>query len=204
MNKLLKFFLSGAFICLVLLFANIEETFAAEQDVSEMLDQISEKYEVGDILSEEDAEIIKNYANLAKPTQSTLPILTETSEENPITTFGTGTFYNTKTLNGVTATVSGTCKVNHWNPLKNTYDCTNNAKTNKGTVKAIITHTAYGILGIDGSIGKIYSKSFSKSGSGTAYLRNGDDYAGGVVWSTSVLKATATYGNTTVSAWDSY
>jgi hypothetical protein len=70
-------------------------------------------------------------------------------------------------------------------------------------VKVAWTHTAYGIVGAKGLIGKIYSKTYSHSvKSHTAYRKASGHYAGGAVYTMSVAKATATYGKYKVTVTD--
>ena len=173
-------------------------SFASESDpIVDELNRIADAYDVGETLSDEDAAFVLEHGNPAPKSTDTMPRFSYSP-----------TLSDDKTLNGVWVGVQASCTINHWNPLSNKYNCTVKANSNNGTVKAQLEHVAYGLLGKDDKLGKIYERTFpassSKDNPTHASLSDGDTYAGGVVVSTTTVRGTAVYNSTTVSAYDSY
>lgn len=183
-------------MCLILGFAQVTSAHGSSsfdfmtniEKEAKML-EIDEKYEVGEILSDKDAEFIIKYAQEAE----------QEADPGTITINAKKNFNGSKYVSGMLVSVSGTCDVNVWNPLKNRYSCDVYGQTNKGKVKAEYTHTAYGYLGKDKKVGKIFTKTH-KTGynTGLSILSASHSYVGFVVYAHGVAKATATYGNTIV------
>ncbi|MGE7690960.1 hypothetical protein ACQKMI_17305 [Lysinibacillus sp. NPDC097214] len=190
--------LSALFMTLIFIGGFTTSSFASESNpITDELNRIADEYEVGEVLSDEDAEFVLEHGNLAPESTDIMPIFSYSP-----------TLSGSKTLNGVWVGVQASCNINHWNPFSNKYNCTVKANSNKGTVKAQLEHVAYGLLGKDGKLGKLYGRTFpassSKDNPTHASLSAGDNYVGGVVVSTTTVRGTAVYGSTTVSAYDSY
>lgn len=194
-----KLILSNLFIALLLLVGFSNPSLASENSVLEFnsitdeLQRIINEYEMGEPLSEEDAAFVLEHGNKA-PQQS---------EIRPMFSYSPNLSAQ-KTVDGLWVGVSATCEIDHWNPLENKYECTVYANSNKGTVIPYIEHVAWGVIG-ENLIGKVYERTFKgESGTRNAKLSDGDTYAGGVLVSTTTVRATAKYGSTTASAFDSY
>ncbi|WJV18632.1 hypothetical protein QU593_21335 [Rossellomorea marisflavi] len=164
-------------------------------EIQNKLIEIDEKYEVGDVLSEEDGEFVKKYA--MKASQPSGEFTTQKIFS------GTKKYNKSRTVSGLKATISGSCNINHWNVLNNKYDCSLKATSNKGKVTTKVKHSAYGVLG-NKTVGKIYSKT-SKSGAGKlkSSLGASDNYAGVVTNSITTVYAKAVSGDVTNEVSDS-
>ncbi|MDW0115003.1 hypothetical protein QT711_17725 [Sporosarcina saromensis] len=142
--------------------------------------EINSKYDVGEPFSEEDGAFIMKYAMKHAPDETINPMIIYNK-----------VYSATNSLSGVSATISGTCRIDHLVPFVNSYSCDLYARSNKGTVSAILEHTAYGAIG-EKAIGIVYSRTHtSNAGQQAANLSAGNNYGAFVAWSYTSVKAQA-------------
>lgn len=172
------------------------ETLSEEEIYAKMV-EINDKYEVGDVFSDEDSEFVMKYGNNNGSFSNPENIA-------PYKIFnGTKTYSGQKSSGGVKVYISGTCKINHWNVLKNVYDCTLYGRSNAGDVTVTLEHTAFGLIG-EKKIGKVYSRTHkSAKNPRSVNLVNGNQYSAGVAYSLTVVKARAVQGKIDITATDS-
>lgn len=166
-----------------------------EEVLKEDLSKISDSYEIGETLSEEDANLIKAYAIVSG--QNKIP--TEEESYSAVKTLGTkvsaygndyttqgilpkGTLYFDKVKLGVG--VKGTCSYN-FITLTYKYNCGTTGYSGKSGVKHKLTHDAYA-PSLSGELQKKYSETYSNSSSTkTASVTASDEYFGGLnIWMT--------------------
>lgn len=158
------------------------------EDINQKFDQIAEKYEVGDELSKEDAEFVKEYA---------------TPSENSVGAQKSQSFNKTGYTSGkkVGGNIKGNVTANH-GAVTSSWGTNFLAKKVKGNitkVKASATHTAYGAVG-SGGVGLVYKNSFSKTCNTTqCRLQESEKYSAVVAYSYTTAKGTFHYKSGSVS-----
>ena len=177
-----------------------------EEEISKRFDIIDSTYKVGEKFSDKDAEFIVHYAE-SKPNARVLT---------------TKSFNKTKTRYNVTVTIKGSLR-HTGGILNHSYGGSFYADVTKGShvasLKNVITHKAYGLVGDSGTyIGIVHDSSTSSqtssswkpnltSGKRDLYIDNDKKYTAGpglAYWrSNAYVKVTTKAGSTfTLYAWD--
>ncbi|SMO86562.1 hypothetical protein [Melghirimyces algeriensis] len=123
----------------------VEEKPSIVNTVDAKMDEIDRKYKVGEMLSKEDAEFVKEHAN---------------GRSGGIGILKTNHFKRSGGISGLRVSLRGSVTANHY-LATNTWGVNYTAKKTSGAkkLKKIYMygkHTAYGIIG-SGGIGKVYS-----------------------------------------------
>lgn len=177
-----------------------------EEEISKRFDIIDSTYKVGEPFSDKDAEFIVHYAESKQNSR----LLTKKS------------FNRTKTRYNVTVTIKGSLRHTE-GVLNHSYGGSFYADVTKGShvasLKNVITHKAYGLVGDSGTyIGLVHDSSTSSktsktwkpnltSGKRDLYIDNDKKYTAGpglAYWrSNAYVKVTTKAGSTfTLYAWD--
>ena len=178
-----------------------------EEVLEKNLEAISEKYEVGEILSEEDADLIKAYAIASgqnqTPTKSASysavkGIASSVESSGNVSTMGLspqGNLYFNKTE--LKVAVTGTCSYNFLT-LTHKYTCGTAGHSDKIGVTHSLTHDAYALIS-SGDVLKKHTNTFKRSTSTkkVVSVTASDEYfAATNVWMTFTAKTTSK-GHTT-------
>ncbi|WP_096435694.1 hypothetical protein [Alteribacter populi] len=189
----------GIFMVVILFFTiTVSESFAktnneddlTTEEIIEKLEEIDTKYEVGDRLSDDDAEFIKEYAKM--------DVVYEATEIQPL---GGNSFIRTGQNNSgsVRARAAGTVGSSH-GIINNSYyaNFTTSITTGGYLVNSIrnsVSHSAYGAIG-SGGIGKVFSGS-----KGTTCVTNTcesnlkESYSASVAYSSTIARATINWSS---------
>lgn len=155
----------------------------SKEQIEARFAEINSKYKVGEPFSEADTAFIMKYAMKHTSDETTDETINPTAITNKV-------YSNTKSLSGVDATISGTCRIDHLVPFINSYDCNLCGRSNTGTVTVSLEHTAYGMVG-EKVAGVVYSRTHtSQSGTRAANLGAANDYGAFVLWSYTTVRAT--------------
>lgn len=153
--------------------------------------EIDAKYEVGEELSEEDAEFVKKQAKEKEEKEADFQAMAQ----NTFTGSGknSGNTVKSTTLGQISDSLG------YWN---HKYTLSMTTKTTKGKATKIqnkYTYSAYG-AGLNGGLAKVYSKSDSSScESQSCYSYFSEKYSGLVVYSVANVTAKITYSGGTFS-----
>ncbi len=177
-----------------------EMSLTSEQKevVYEQIEEINNKYEIGEPFSKEDQAFIEKYVPLLnKPSKQSSDIGLMYDDGD------TADFYNYKTSSDglVTAVIAGIC-INEVNTMtmKHGYgaDYTTSVQVDGreylNSITSEVTCTAYGLVGSDGQIGKVYDDELTSSTS--TYVLDFDEYenyTAVVVYAVVNVKSTIRY-----------
>lgn len=160
-----------------------------KEAIYEEIEKINSKYEIGEPFNKEDRAFIEKYIPLINKKSSEIGLMAESE------------FYNSKTSSDglVTAVIAGKAisEVNVFNHVFGADYTTvvhEDGREYLEEIECRVNCTAYGIVGSDGAIGKIYEKTLTASTD--EYVIDFDEienYSGGVLYSVVNVKSVITY-----------
>lgn len=165
-----------------------------EAQIIEKLNEIADNYEIGEPLSTEDDEFVKEYVPAVKPQD---PDEIRTRKKKSTSVYG----YNSN--NTVGGSVSGEIwadigTVNH------SFGGSIKTTISKGSAKEVVTkirHLAFGVVGIGGTVvGIVQNKTLKATckGSSPCSLNDSHRYMASVAYATTYAEADIKYGNGSV------
>jgi hypothetical protein len=162
----------------------------SNESIIKRFEEINRKYDVGELLSDEDAAFIKQYANYISSDYVT-------DNETMIQPMAMEYFYGKGSRNGISAAVLGTYNIN-MGAVNTDYTISMTTAISSGSPTKITNkyeHAAYGIIG-SGGIGKVYSTTDNNScsNSKSCYsLFENEYFALGNVYAVTLIKSTIYY-----------
>ncbi|WP_207652595.1 hypothetical protein [Anaerovirgula multivorans] len=180
----------------------IDEPFSEEdadeltkEEIALKFEEINSKYEIDEPFSEEDVEFVKKYAKKIE----------QDKEDNDIGIMGyVGDSFNVSGTSSdglVSANISG----NGWSDMgyiNHSYGAEYETKATRNghmvtKIEAQVDHTAFGLVGSDGNIGKVYSNSLKGSASNVSSYRfkRSEKYTAAALYSTTSVKSDIHYQN---------
>lgn len=156
-----------------------------QEEVIANFERIDQEYDIGEEFSLKDQTFVEMYAT---------PI--PQNDDLIITPLASKYVSGTRTVNGITVTVSGTIKDDIQNVINQSFGASNlRTRTTAGSskvssIKTTVHHNAYGLVG-SGGIGKVYSGTLSTTGKNSTL--NGTKRYTAVVayastWATATVK----------------
>lgn len=184
MRKLLCLFSVFSLFSLPILNVSAESSESTKEEIDQRFEHISQKYNIGDELSKEDAKFVKKYA---KPVEKSV-------ESQKSQSFNKTGYTPGKKIGGnIKGNVTSNLGV-----LKNSWGTNFLAKKVKGKttkITASATHTAYGLIG-SGGVGLVHKKTFKKTCKKTqCRLQESEKYTASVAYSYTTAKGKFHYSS---------
>lgn len=159
-----------------------------EEEISKNFTRIDEEYDIGQEFSLKDQVFIEMYATPTNP--------------DGITLFKTKAVNKSKTFNGITVTINGSIYDDIQNIINQGFGASNlRTRTTAGaskvtSLKTVVHHNAYGLVGSNGAVGKVYSGTLSANGKNNT-IDGGKRYNAIVAYATTWVTATVTHSGGT-------